>query len=293
MTLNLKFGNRTAVADTYGGELVSYRDEAGTEYIWNGDPTHWKGRNPLLFPIVGRLADGRVRIEGGSYEMQQHGFARTTEFTVAESGENYVVFELCDTAQTLAQYPYHFRLRVRHELTSAGFLTRCTVENTDSQEIHFCIGGHTGFMCPLHEGEAFDDYSVVFEKVENLPSKALTPDGCIDPANTTPGLANTDTIALNRALFSVNTLVFEGLQSQSVCLRHNTKGCGVKFDFAGFPILALWSPFQTEAPFLCIEPWFGEAAHAGESGEFVHKPHCIHLAVGESFSMEYSASTLL
>lgn len=292
MTLNLKLGNRTAVVDTYGGELVSYRDENGTEYIWNGDPAHWKGRNPLLFPIVGRLTDGQVRIAGGVYEMQQHGFARTTEFTVAESGENYVVFELCDTAQTLAQYPYHFCLRVCHELTPTGFVTRCTVENTDSQEIHFCIGGHTGFMCPFHEGETFEDYSLVFEKVENLPSKAVTSDGYICPTQTTPGPANTDTIALSRALFNVNTLVFEGLQSQSVSLRHNTKGCGVKLDFAGFPTLAFWSPFQTEAPFLCIEPWFGEAAQQGESGEFTDKPHCIHLGVGKNFSMEYSVTTL-
>ena len=46
-------GGGPAVADTMGGELVSFRDEQGTEYIWGGDPEIWAGRNPNLFPVVG------------------------------------------------------------------------------------------------------------------------------------------------------------------------------------------------------------------------------------------------
>ena len=34
---------------TLGGELVSLRGKAGTEYIWQGDPAFWSGRNPVLF----------------------------------------------------------------------------------------------------------------------------------------------------------------------------------------------------------------------------------------------------
>ena len=55
MELELKRGGRTARVETLGGELVSYRDERGLEYIWGGDPAYWPGRNPLLFPIVGML----------------------------------------------------------------------------------------------------------------------------------------------------------------------------------------------------------------------------------------------
>lgn len=292
MTLNLTLGGRAATISTTGGELISYCDEAGVEYIWNGNPTYWKGRNPLLFPIVGKLKADGVRIEGKTYEMPQHGFARVQEFSVVESAESYAVLELRDSPETLAQYPYHFCLHVRQELTSTGFVTSCTVQNTDDKEIHFCIGAHTGFMCPLHEGERFEDYSVVFEQIENLPSLALTDDHCIHPTETIPGLDNTDTIPLSRPLFDVDTLIFEGLKSQSVCLKHNTKGCGVKVDFKGFPMLALWSPPGTVAPFLCIEPWFGGSARGGETGEFADKPHCIHLAVGESFAMSYSVHTL-
>ena len=38
MQIVLKRGGLTALADTMGGELVSLRDAAGTEYIWGGDP---------------------------------------------------------------------------------------------------------------------------------------------------------------------------------------------------------------------------------------------------------------
>ena len=62
MELELKRGGRTARVTTQGGELISYRDEAGLEYIWTGDPAYWAGRNPLLFPIVGGLRDGKVLI---------------------------------------------------------------------------------------------------------------------------------------------------------------------------------------------------------------------------------------
>ena len=59
MKIELRRGGCTAVADTMGGELVSFRDEQGTEYIWGGDPEIWAGRNPNLFPVVGNLMDGR------------------------------------------------------------------------------------------------------------------------------------------------------------------------------------------------------------------------------------------
>lgn len=75
MELELKRGGRTARVETLGGELVSYRDERGLEYIWGGDPAYWPGRNPLLFPIVGTLKEGKIRFDGREYAMERHGFA--------------------------------------------------------------------------------------------------------------------------------------------------------------------------------------------------------------------------
>lgn len=292
MTINLQLGERTAVADTLGGELISYRDSAGTEYIWQGDPAYWNGRNPLLFPIVGRLNGNRVMIDGKPYEMPQHGFARHSEFEVAESGADFVVFRLRESAATLAQFPYRFELLVRHTLTETGFSTLLNVRNTDDKPFHFCIGAHTGFRVPLLRGERFEEYSLVFEQIENLESGALTPDGRIDPSRTEAGLQNTDTLPLRHELFDIDTLIFEGLRSKSVTLRHNTKGHGIRLNFDGFPILSLWSMPHTDAPYLCIEPWLGTAAVDGESGDFADKPHAVALAAGKTFELGYQATTL-
>ncbi|WP_312642144.1 aldose 1-epimerase family protein [Hydrogenoanaerobacterium sp.] len=289
MKLSLNLNGCTAVVDTYGAELISYRDIANTEYIWNGDPAYWAGRNPILFPIVGGLKNGQVQIDGKTYEMGRHGFARHSEFEVLQSGEHFAVLRLCDNAETLAQYPYHFELLVRHELTDDGFATSFTVRAIDST-IQFCIGAHTGFMCPLHRNERFEDYSVVFEQVENLPCMALTPDGPVE--NTAIRLNHTDRLALDHTLFDNDALIFKGLRSRSVSLRHNTTGKGVKMNFSDFPLLALWSKPHSDAPYLCFEPWVGHAATAAESNDFAHKPYVVTLSAGESFSIGYTVSVL-
>ena len=33
-----------AVVESHGGELVSFKDKAGTEYIWSGDAAYWADR---------------------------------------------------------------------------------------------------------------------------------------------------------------------------------------------------------------------------------------------------------
>ena len=92
MTVTLRHGGLTALADPKGGELVSLTDAGGTQYIWGGDPQYWAGRNPNLFPIVGSLKDGAVLFDGKPYRMGRHGFARTSLFSTVEEGKDYVVF---------------------------------------------------------------------------------------------------------------------------------------------------------------------------------------------------------
>ena len=137
MRAELKRGAYTAAVNTMGGELVSFRDEQGVEYIWGGDSKSWTGQNPNLFPVVGNLMDGKVRISGKTYEMARHGFARRTEFAVAEQGEDYVVMELRQSPETLERYPFAFVLRVRHQLIDGGFSTRFEVRNPGKEDLLF------------------------------------------------------------------------------------------------------------------------------------------------------------
>lgn len=292
MELELKRGGRTARVETLGGELVSYRDERGLEYIWGGDPAYWPGRNPLLFPIVGMLKEGKIRFDGREYAMERHGFARRREFTPAARGEDWVRLELRESAETLALYPYPFRLAVEQRLTDTGFSTAVTVANPGEGPLPFCLGAHTGFRCPLEAGERFEDYELVFPERESCPTLLLR-DGLLDRPAALPCLEDTDTLPLDYRWFdALDTLIFEGLRSRSVALRSRKSGRGVRVSFDGFPMLAFWTMPGKKAPYLCIEPWHGCDAGTAEGPEFTDKAHCIVLAPGESRTLAYRADTL-
>ena len=285
-------GLRAAV-DSHGGELVSLRDAAGTEYIWNGDPAFWPGRNPLLFPIVGNLKDGQVLFHGQPYEMSRHGFARDLDFSPVERDDRHVVLELRESPETLSRYPFPFSLRVCHTLTEDGFSTAFRVENTGSAPMPFCIGAHTAFRCPLHKGERFEDYQIVFDRPEQADTVLLTPEGLVSHDGREPLLNGTDRFPLDRAVFGrLDTIILENLRSTGVSLLHRETGHGVRLDFTGFPMVAFWTKSGCEAPFICLEPWHGCAAADNEDGEFFHKRHCITLAPWEIRDLRYTIALM-
>ncbi|MDY5612538.1 aldose 1-epimerase family protein [Dysosmobacter sp.] len=293
MQFELSYRGLRAAVDSHGGELVSLRDPAGTEYIWNGDPAFWPGRNPLLFPIVGNLKGGQVLFNGQPYEMSRHGFARGLDFSPVEQDANRVVLELRESPATLVRYPFPFSLRVCHALTEAGFSTAFRVENTGDAPMPFCIGAHTAFRCPLHSGERFEDYEIVFDQPETADMILLTPEGLVRHDGREPLLRDEDRFSLDRAVFDrLDTIILEGLRSTGVSLLHRETGHGVRLDFTGFPMVAFWTKSGCEAPFVCLEPWHGCAAADNEDGEFFHKPHCITLAPGEIRDLCYTITLM-
>lgn len=293
MLLDLSCGAMTAAVDTRGGELVSLRDGAGTEYIWSGDPAYWSGRNPILFPIVGGLKNGAVRFQGRSYTMSRHGFARHMEFDLVCHGPDHTVLQLTDSPDTLTQYPYPFRLQVEHRLTENGFTTEFSVQNTGSGPMPFCIGGHTAYRCPLRTGERFEDYRLVFDGMETADTICLLPGGILSHDRREPVLKSSNTIELRHEIFDrTDTLIFDGLRSQGVRLVHKDTGRGVHVDFGDFPMVGFWTVPGKAAPYICIEPWQGCAAFDNESGDFEDKPHRVILAPGEEKRLRYTVHIL-
>lgn len=63
MIYTLENENIRVVASSNGGELHSIKkinDE--TEYLWNGDERYWKYHAPVLFPIVGKVNGGNIKL---------------------------------------------------------------------------------------------------------------------------------------------------------------------------------------------------------------------------------------
>ena len=289
MKYELKCNGYRAVIESHGAELISFCDPEGKEYIWDGNPAWWPGRNPLLFPIVGNLKNGAVKFDGVTYEMGRHGFARDNEFVLVEQGENELVLELCENEGTLEKYPYSFRLQIRQTLVDGGFVTAFRVENTGDKPMPFCIGAHTAFNCPLNEGETFGDYEIVFDQKETAPMRRLTAAGLVSAEEREAFLEDQDRFPLEHEVFArVDTIIFDGLKSTGVSLLHKETGRGLRMDFTGFPLMAFWTKGAEKAPYICIEPWHGCAAVDSESGEFKDKPHCITLNPGEIKELRYS-----
>lgn len=291
MEYTLKRGAFTATVESFGGELVSLKDSSGTEYIWGGEAPYWSGRNPVLFPIVGRLKDGKTVINGNTYEMAQHGFARRQDFAVEAMGEDFVTFILRQSAETLAQYPFPFALRITHRLTDGGFSTTYAIENTGDAPMPCCVGAHTAFRCPIHEGERFEDYEMVFDEVENAEMMLLNSENLISATMREACLENSDRFTLDYSVFArLDTMIFEGLRSTGVALRHKDTGRGIRMDFAGFPMIAFWTQGAQQAPFICIEPWHGCAAVDDEDEAFTNKRHCMMLQSGEEKALTYTVT---
>lgn len=274
-------------ASTFGGELnnlITKKDNV--EFLWNGDEKYWKYHSPILFPIVGKVFNNKYRAENGEYELPQHGLARTREFKMIEKDDNHIVFELLWSEDTLKIYPYKFSLRLSYELLENGVKVMYNVKNLDDKEIYFSIGGHPSFMCPLLDGEKFEDYYFKFNHLENIGLMELDTNKGYLTGKTTEFFNNSNIINLNLDLFKYDALIFNGLKSNLITLKSTKNNKELTMDFTGFPYLALWTK-PTGAPFICIEPWYGHSDYSNFNGEFKDKEGIEKLSIDGEFNSEY------
>jgi len=288
----LSCGKISAVVSSLGAELISLKDAKGTEYIWQGHPSGWTGKNPNLFPVIGAVKAEGILYDGKAYPTPRHGFARHSEFSLVEKSEKHITLELSSSPSTLSLYPYPFRLRIIHRLSENGFRTDYEVYNPGEKDIYYCVGGHTAFNCPLDASESFSDWKLIFPEKED--KKALLPleGGFISFDYSMEAIKEGSFIPLDHELHDrIDTLIFDGLNSGSVKLQ-GPRGDGVKMDFSDFPMIAFWTAPGKHAPYICLEPWMGCGALDGEDGEFARKPHAVRLAPGELRVLGYTVEIL-
>lgn len=143
-------------ADCCGAELSSIWDKKlKRELLWQGDPTVWSGRSPLLFPVVGKVKDDRYTYHCQSYAMEKHGFARHSQFLPVSQTPQEMAFILRQNEDTLRCYPFPFTLTVSYRLLDVGLQIRYDVENTGERLMPFSLGAHPGFNCALGDALVF------------------------------------------------------------------------------------------------------------------------------------------
>ncbi|MEI6516155.1 MAG: aldose 1-epimerase family protein [bacterium] len=280
--INTISNSRIAVSvKSLGAELCSLKGASGAEYLWQADPAVWGRHAPLLFPLVGKLANDRYLFEGKAYEMKQHGFARDLAFEPLAASEDALSYRLQASPETLKRYPFNFAL-IRHYRLRENVLEVVTeVTNSGPTEMLFSIGEHPGFGLNWGAGDKVEDYALQFEKPERLDTVLLDSNHLLS-AKTERVLSNERVLPLRSDLFDRDALIFTKIKSRAVklCSRRHSRSLTV--EFPEYPCLGIWA--KPGAPFVCIEPWYGHADPVGHDGQLVHKPGIIKLQPGLVFS---------
>src|ERR1700712_4265065 len=101
-----------------GGEMQSVRTPGGRELLWQAGP-QWPRHAPVLFPVVGRLAEDTLGHESARYRMAPHGFARDRAFRFIDRDPHSCRLLLEDDAQSRAIFPFSFRLEIQYRAIGA------------------------------------------------------------------------------------------------------------------------------------------------------------------------------
>ena len=266
MLYQLENEKAVLTVETRACEIARFRrKDKDIEYMWNGDPKYWSNRNPVLFPHVSSPADKILYFKGEEHRVNNHGVCRKAEFTFREKGNDFLLFELEDSEETYAQYPYHFHLEVRYTLQGSRVKIEYRIRNDKEEKLVFGFGLHPAFNCPLDRKKAFSDYRVEFDQ-EDVEGKVLP---------------------LNYELFEkYPTYVIHEPKSHMYRLTDGENEVVLETE-EGFHIFALWTP---KAPFVCLEPWVNTLDDEPGIRDFESAKGNIILNAGEEYRIAYRIS---
>lgn len=278
----------TVEVSEHGAELHSIRKGA-TEYLWQADPKFWARHSPVLFPIVGSVWDKLYRVDGKVYELGQHGFARDMDFVKVEGNDTEVFYRLESDEETLKKYPWPFRLEIGYKLKGNAIEVIWRVYNPGAEEMYFQIGAHPAFYYPDYDPETDERGYFSFDRSEGLECIRIMEKGCVDAVTKYPlEIPQDGLLPLRKDTFDViDTIMLQDSQIGRVTLHRNDGTPWLSLKFTA-PVVGLWSPPTKNAPFICIEPWYGRCDRAGYTGDYRQKDWVNRLEPGKEFEGIYT-----
>ncbi|TMV84626.1 aldose 1-epimerase family protein, partial [Thioclava sp. BHET1] len=268
-----------------GAELQRLTLADGRELLWNGDPAWWRGRAPILFPIVGKAPGGKVAVRGQEAEMGQHGFARRSLFDLEGVEDSACRFVLRDSAATRASYPCAFRLAVSYQLAGARLSVSAEVENAGEAEMPFSLGFHPAFRWPLPGAEGKAHVLQLANRAE--PQLARLSDGLMTAARL-PSPFTAGRLRVEPEMFEADAMIFPEGAGDRLSFGPESGGPVLDFSFENTPNLGIWT--KPGAPYLCIEPWHGMAAMAGVGPAIAARPYAMVLRPGGAARFGWSVA---
>lgn len=144
---------QVAIVPERGGIVTRW--QVGDEELFYLDSDRFKdpaltvrGGIPLLFPICGNLAGDTYSLNGQTYNLPPHGFARTLPWQVTNQSTDVgasLTVTLKSDETTRSSYPFDFELNYTYTLHGNSLELRCRHTNLSAQPMPFSTGIHPYF----------------------------------------------------------------------------------------------------------------------------------------------------
>lgn len=267
-----------AVINPIGAELISLSKLRDENILWNKNEVYWNRIAPNLFPIVGRLKNDCYTYHNNTYLLTQHGFARDNYFEVVEKRESSVLFRLVANENSRKIYPFEFIFEILYSIVDNEIEISYCVQNRGEGIMPYSVGGHPGFAIDGNLTDYFLDFGMIFS-----PKRWMLEGSYF--SGETKKLSIEHELKLNYQLFENDAIVFKNPEFKQVILTHNEKGRIAGLSSDTMTAIGFWT--KKNAPFLCIEPWWGWADKLESSGNILEKEGIQLLAENETKSHSY------
>ncbi len=247
------------------------------EYIWQGNPDIWYGQSPVLFPFVGRLLDDKYSVNSREFTCPKHGVARKRPFELVSSTKSSLTFLQTEDNDSLLLYPFKYNLFITYELFGEKLVTTLRVDNTNSGIMYFSIGAHPGFNCDIGDTLNFNTPQTVFtERIDEMG---------ILTGEKFPLLKNEKALTITENIFNNDALIISGLTENTLTLKSRDRY--LIFSYSDAPILGIWA--KPNAPYVCLEPWYGVNDNYDKKKDISEKRGILSLKAKDSFSFSWEA----
>lgn len=275
-----------------GAEIKSLTDKKTGAQLMNTDLESWNFVAPVLFPILGKLErKGYYTFEDNQYTTKPHGFARFMDFSLDSISEDSVTYSLCDSEETLKQYPFKFKLSVTYTLNDNELLTRYTVKNSDNKTIYFNLGAHDAYNLT----DPYNKYSLEFEKEEDFTkSYAMNKKRSVVASHFKVAEKSKNINLKNKRTLLNRTMCYFITNPKSSwvqLIKNGQQLVRVHFEKEKTPMLGFWN--AKGSSFFCIEPWTGSSESYHTSDDISKKENIISLESNKEYTYDHKAEWFL
>jgi len=271
-----------------GAEISSILDKrTGRELLWQPNEAIWNGQAPVLFPLIGRLKEGKYTYRDRQYSIASHGFARHSLFAAMQSSPHEISFSITDSEKTRGEYPFAFRFTVQYALRDGTIEKTHIVENRSDETMYYELGGHEGYNLNLYPGARMTDFYLKFSDRDFVETYTFDSDIMLNRETKKITLKD-GVLPLNMELFRYDALVLRGIENIAVEL-WNAQGRVAAVSAPGFDYMGIWTKFlPVDTKYICIEPWTSLPDANFLDYELTNKIGIRALAPGERETLAYS-----